>query len=71
MSVKPCPICRGKQWNHPLTRLINQPCNFCGGAGQVDTDVVCNCGRPAVVKVKDTFVCTRLECQKEVVEGKT
>ena len=66
-----CPMCRGRLVNKPLARLMNPPCDYCGGKGEVDTDLICNCGRPAVKLVNEQHVCTRYECGKQAIEGKT
>ena len=57
-----CPMCRGRQVNKVLARLISGPCDLCGGRGQVDTDLVCECGRPAVREVNNKKLCTRKKC---------
>ena len=62
--IKPCPMCYGRQVNNVFARTFNGPCSYCGGRGQVNTDAVCRCGRPAVQLVKKHMVCTRIDCNK-------
>lgn len=68
IMLRPCPMCHGRPVNNVFARLSNGPCTYCGGLGCVDTEAVCKCGRPAVIKIKDTKVCTRFECGKELLE---
>jgi hypothetical protein len=65
-----CPICAGREVNDVKAHFKSGPCNLCGGTGHVDPDKVCICGRPAVLQIEGTKVCTRVECQRIVFEKK-
>lgn len=69
MLVK-CPMCQGHPVNTVLSRILNAPCDFCGGKGQVDTVSVCRCGRPAIRLIEEAKICTRFACLNEVLEEK-
>ena len=58
----PCPICFGKVYILTSARLADPVCPMCGGTGQIDPDMICDCGRPAVRAVADTFVCGEDAC---------
>lgn len=59
---KPCPICRGRAFEvNPRSHAIGG-CSTCNGTGRVDIEHRCMCGRPAVIPIADTVVCTRKEC---------
>lgn len=70
MGIKLCPMCGGRPTNSVFARLRNPPCDFCGGGGKVDTELVCSCGRPAVRKTNGKDHCTRFECGKAALEQK-
>jgi hypothetical protein len=64
-----CPFCRGHQPNQVSARLMSRPCELCGGKGVVDTEAMCDCGRPSVKKMNGILVCTRFECEKAAFEA--
>ena len=70
MAIKICPICTGKPWNDVFTRIFSKSCELCGGKGQIDTSLMCRCGRPAVESINNIKVCTRIDCQKVAFERK-
>lgn len=66
--IKPCPICKGRPVNTVLSRLINGVCELCNGLGKVDTEKICECGRPATKTLAGKEVCTRYECGLKAIE---
>jgi hypothetical protein len=70
MSIKPCPFCKGRSVNNVMARLISGPCELCNGLGQLDTEKVCGCGRPATKLLAGREICTRFECGVKVLEAK-
>lgn len=71
MSVKICPMCRGRQRNYVNARILSKECDFCGGSGVVDVEQICVCGRPGVQKINGLTACTRYECKKSALDAKT
>lgn len=67
MSLRTCPMCKGRHPNNVFARILSTPCDFCGGLGVLDTESSCKCGRPAVRKLNENKICTRYECAKEVL----
>lgn len=71
-----CPLCRSRNWNDVRGQFISSPCEFCGGSGKVDTEVICNCGRPAISVIRDEeekvlgYTCTHFDCGKRLLEAK-
>lgn len=57
-----CPTCRGKVNINPLTQIRDIPCETCDGRGQVDTDNVCFCGRPAIKQSGNILTCSNAAC---------
>lgn len=68
--IRLCPMCQGRPVNYPMTRVKNPPCDFCGGQGEVNTELSCKCGRPATRKTNGINHCTRFECGKAALEHK-
>jgi hypothetical protein len=52
-----CPTCFNRPFVVPSARLADPVCPMCGGMGEIDPDMMCDCGRPAVRTAADTFVC--------------
>lgn len=60
---KKCPMCKGRPVTTMESHIKDRECELCGGQGALDPDVVCKCGRPAVVPVGvGKFTCTRSAC---------
>jgi uncharacterized protein YbaR (Trm112 family) len=62
MTLVACPTCRGKVYVLHTARIADPVCPTCGGAKIIDPDMMCECGRPAVRPVADTFVCMEDAC---------
>lgn len=59
---KPCPMCKGRPVVTMQTDIRDRACELCGGRGYVEPELMCRCGRPAVIPVNGTVVCTRNAC---------
>jgi hypothetical protein len=57
-----CPTCFNRPFVLPSARLSDPVCPMCGGMGEIDPDMMCDCGRPAVRTAADTFVCMDEAC---------
>jgi hypothetical protein len=60
----PCPQCQGHGFNSHL------PCVLCDGRSFVDSEQVCDCGRPAVRIAGDSLVCFSAYCYDKAIEPK-
>ena len=60
--IATCPQCKDRPVVSPSVQLLDMPCDMCDGEGFVDTECVCECGRPAVRVIADTMTCTKWEC---------
>lgn len=69
MGVKLCPMCRGRQTNNVFARIISGPCDYCGGQGKLETNRMCECGRPAVKRTNEIWHCARLQCGEQALKG--
>lgn len=67
--IRPCPLCLGKMDVRPLDQKYIRKCTMCDGLGKVNTENTCECGRPAVVLIGDTLVCTTKACQEKAVKA--
>ena len=44
-----------------------QLCGVCNGTGHIDTEMVCECGRPATEYEGDTIVCINEACHSKAI----
>jgi RecJ-like exonuclease len=58
----PCFECKGHGF------VSNYACFICGGKGKLDTDIVCNCGRPGIRQAGAEIVCASLECYNRAIK---
>lgn len=65
-----CPACDGKPVITPREPNHIGVCKMCLGAGEVNPDWVCKCGRPAIRVIREHRVCSSNVCAKEVPGGK-
>jgi len=62
MALKKCPMCQGRTPNNVFARVISGPCDYCGGLGQLETNRMASCGRPATKQIGDIWVCAKVRC---------
>jgi hypothetical protein len=70
VALKICPMCKGRPVNQIHARIGSAPCDLCNGMGVLNTEAMCKCGRPAVVKLNGVEICTRWQCGKALLEQK-
>lgn len=71
MAIVDCPRCRGNGFaSIQAESFIDPACGMCFGAGIIDTDLSCKCGKPAVRRVKDSNICGNSKMCVERAEGK-
>jgi len=44
-----------------------QKCGVCNGTGHIDTEMVCECGRPAIEYAGDTITCASSVCHDKAI----
>jgi hypothetical protein len=62
-------MCRGNKFVIDPRKTVDGPCPTCGGTGTVNIEFRCRCGRPAVIPVADTVVCTFARCREIALGG--
>jgi hypothetical protein len=65
-----CPACLGRFTLESRFHQTDGKCFLCGDNKTIDTEVVCECGRPAIRIVNKMMVCTFAMCEKRAMEKK-
>lgn len=64
-----CPECRGKAHSSVFGFFGMEACRMCNDEHVIDTERVCECGRPAVRVVDNENICLRKPCLERVLRG--
>jgi len=66
MIKKPCPRCRGKVFVDIFAQKDFPKCDMCAGKGFIYPEILCVCGRPAMVENENVLTCGREACIKKI-----
>ena len=65
-----CPLCKGLFCLDHRYQRYDGKCSLCNDNKFVDTELICECGRPVSRIVNEMMICNFLMCEKRATEKK-